>query len=357
MDRESVQTYVKSAQSAIEDSPQMGEATTKAALLRDFIELLNWEIPTNTELEYSVQALGKTFKVDYALVLDGRPIAFLEAKGLDTSLNPDHREQLSEYLRSEDVNWGILTNGEEYEFYQRRVINSKVIVESVEKTTLQRLPQTNILTAYQTEKIRDRESKQIVEHIRELRESLETLRSNKDELSAEVVDLLTGSISESIASEVESQAKEMLDRIADEIESEINPDIIEDTDNRESSPPETVESDDVYWMELTVDGSTIQKFTNTVQSELLILTVDYLIESHGLISEIEPLPYIPGQKRAIINDEPTYDSEEMALPRELADGHYLETNLSWEQKKREVRRMAEACGVGVVAGSPSDEES
>ena len=84
----------------------MGEATTKAALLRDFIELLGWEIPMNTELEYSVNAFGKVFKVDYALVLDGRPVAFLEAKGLDTTLTSDHREQLSEYLPSEDVNWG-----------------------------------------------------------------------------------------------------------------------------------------------------------------------------------------------------------------------------------------------------------
>ena len=31
---------------------------------RDFIELLGWKIPMNTELEYSVNAFGKAFKVD-----------------------------------------------------------------------------------------------------------------------------------------------------------------------------------------------------------------------------------------------------------------------------------------------------
>lgn len=148
MDTESIQEYVTSAQSVIDESPQMGEATTKAAILRDFIELLDWEIPTNTELEYPVKALGRTFNVDYALVLEGRPVAFLEAKGLDASFTSTHREQLSEYLRSEDVNCGILTNGEEYEFYQRRVIDSKVSVEPVKKTTLQDLPQNrNIIEA------------------------------------------------------------------------------------------------------------------------------------------------------------------------------------------------------------------
>jgi hypothetical protein len=62
MDSASITEYVDSAQSDIEDSPQMGEATTKASILNDFIELLDWEIPTNTELEYSVKAFGKTFK-------------------------------------------------------------------------------------------------------------------------------------------------------------------------------------------------------------------------------------------------------------------------------------------------------
>ncbi len=191
MDSESIREYVTSAQSDIDESPQMGEATTKAAILRDFIELLDWEIPTNTELEYPVKALGRTFNVDYVLVLEGRPVAFLEAKGLDASLTSTHREQLSEYLRSEDVNWGILTNGEEYEFYQRRVIDSKVSVEAVEQTTLQELPQKgNIIEAYQAETIRTEESEVIIEHIRELRESWKTLNAEKDELSAEVADLL-----------------------------------------------------------------------------------------------------------------------------------------------------------------------
>ena len=81
MDTASIQDYGESATAVIEDSPQMGEATTKAALLRDFIELLGWKIPMNTELEYSVSAFGKVFKVDYALILGGQPVAFPEAKG------------------------------------------------------------------------------------------------------------------------------------------------------------------------------------------------------------------------------------------------------------------------------------
>lgn len=35
----------------------------------------------------------------------------------------------------------------------------------------------------------------------------------------------------------------------------------------------------------------------------------------------------------------------MAQPRELEQGYYLEVNLSWGQKQREIQRMAEACGL------------
>jgi len=84
MDRDAVIGYVDRAEVVLSTSPQLDEANTKAAILRDFLELLGWKIPANTQLEYSVEAFGQTYKVDYALILEGTPVAFLEAKGADT---------------------------------------------------------------------------------------------------------------------------------------------------------------------------------------------------------------------------------------------------------------------------------
>jgi len=109
----------------------MDEANTKAAVLRDFLSLLDWQIPQNTQLEYSVEAFGQTYKVDYALILDGTPVAFLEAKGADTALTADHDEQLSSYMMNKNVNYWILTNGKQYRFFQRRVDASNVNVQQV----------------------------------------------------------------------------------------------------------------------------------------------------------------------------------------------------------------------------------
>lgn len=48
MDRDAVKEYVERSQSTIEDSPQMGEATTKAAVLSNFLELLEWQVPADS---------------------------------------------------------------------------------------------------------------------------------------------------------------------------------------------------------------------------------------------------------------------------------------------------------------------
>ena len=223
MDKDAVKEYVERSQSTIEDSPQMGEATTKAAVLRDFLELLDWQIPSNTELEYSVKAFGRTFKVDYALVLESAPVAFLEAKGVDTPLTDDHREQIQEYMKSEDVNLGILTNGEQYVFFRRQVINTKVRVNTLAEMSITELPdRVTILRAFTKGAIQNDESEKILNRIRELRDARNTLEAEKDPLATDVATLITENVSETISAQAESQAKEMIDRLIQDIEGEID---------------------------------------------------------------------------------------------------------------------------------------
>lgn len=73
----------------------MDKANTKAAILRGFLDLLDWRTPTDTKLEYSVEAFGQTYKVDYAHIIEETPVAFLEAKRVDTALTSEHDEQFS----------------------------------------------------------------------------------------------------------------------------------------------------------------------------------------------------------------------------------------------------------------------
>jgi hypothetical protein len=78
--------------------------------------------------------------------------------------------------------------------------------------------------------------------------------------------------------------------------------------------------------------------------------VDYLVNQHDLISQIEPLPYVPGRKKALINTQPTYPDgeQEMRQPWELNGGkYYLDTHAGKEQKKRDLQRLADQCGLEI----------
>lgn len=373
MDEEAVRKYVQRAQSIIESSPQMDEANTKAAVLQDFLEVLGWEIPTNTQLEYPVKAFGKTYKVDYALVSDGTPVAFIEAKGVDTPLTERHREQLAAYLKNEDVNWGILTNGREYEFYQRRIVNSKVTVTALAEARLEILiERLTILEAYTTAAIQTGDSEKIATRINQLKEAKESLETEKDELAAEITELVIESVSDVISSQAESEAKEMIDRLVQEIETKIESDStssqIRNSGDSASGTTESEEStlgeeatdrstngstDRVfdtsgrYIVRFSTDRDEIVVVSGQKQHEAMVEAATYLIENYDLLEQIGPLPWIPGRKKAIINDTPEWEE---AAPeyRKLGDECYLDTKLSKSAKKREIRRMAGKCGLGVT---------
>lgn len=225
MNGDAVRDYVEQSDAVIEDSPQMDEANTKAAILRDFLDLLDWQIPQNTQLEYSVEAFGQTYKVDYALILDGTPVAFLEAKGADTALTADHDEQLSSYMMNKNVNYGILTNGKQYRFFQRRVDASNVNVQQVGGIALEDLPnRLAVVKAFEKDAIESGESGKILGRINELREARRTLEAEKDDLAVELSNVLADEVSDAISSLAETQAKEMIDRLVADIESEIDAD-------------------------------------------------------------------------------------------------------------------------------------
>jgi len=91
------------------------------------------------------------------------------------------------------------------------------------------------------------------------------------------------------------------------------------------------------------------EFSDELQSELMKEVVDYLIIEYNLISEISPLPYVPGKKKAIINDQPRHpDGEgEMRNYKTLSNGYYIDTHMNASGKKRIISPLADICGIGV----------
>lgn len=354
MDKAEVQEYVEKAQSIIEGAPQMDEANTKAAVLRDFLDLLGWDIPANTQLEYSVKVGTRSYKVDYALLLEGAPVAFFEAKGVDTALSSDHREQLATYMKNENVNWGVLSNGEQYQFLRREIVDTNVSVNVLTEANRSQLPeQLAILRAFTKDAIEAGDSETIANRIEELNTARTTLEEEKDELSGEIASVLTENVSETLSTLAESRAKEMIDELVREIDEEIDTDggqsrvEVDDEPSIEQEPAGDDSEERGYIVKLQKEGETLAVFGDTVQSDVMAEVVSYLIENYGLISEIEPLPYIPGREKAIINHEPSSPHDEKAMRnyRELSEGSYLDTHMSAKNKKSYLRRFAEMSGL------------
>ena len=108
---------------------RIGEQNTKATLIEPILEALGWDIRDWDEVhrEYKTKTVDKP--VDYALKILRTPRLFLEAKGLGEDLS-DRKwvAQVLGYATVAGVEWCILTDGDEWRFY-----NSTAAVDAEEK--------------------------------------------------------------------------------------------------------------------------------------------------------------------------------------------------------------------------------
>jgi len=97
---------------------RMNEENTKNGLIDPVLEALGWNIHDNAEVDREFRAREGGNPVDYALKIQCKPKLFLEAKGLGENLDdPKWTEQVLFYATTAVVDWCVLTNGDEYRFY------------------------------------------------------------------------------------------------------------------------------------------------------------------------------------------------------------------------------------------------
>ncbi|MBN2803017.1 MAG: type I restriction enzyme HsdR N-terminal domain-containing protein [Deltaproteobacteria bacterium] len=100
-----------------------GEEATKQAMILPMLEALGYDIwnPTEVYPEYeadvAIKKAGQKEKVDYAIVLGGKPRIFIEVKALGEPLDGHHGQLKRYFMSTTSVSLGILTNGLEYRFF------------------------------------------------------------------------------------------------------------------------------------------------------------------------------------------------------------------------------------------------
>jgi hypothetical protein len=95
------------------------EEATKTSFILPLLNILGFDIfDPNVVIPEFTADIGKKKgeKVDYAIVVDDKPIILIEAKSHTENLDR-HKTQLERYFTVTDSKFGILTNGVEYLFY------------------------------------------------------------------------------------------------------------------------------------------------------------------------------------------------------------------------------------------------
>lgn len=103
---------------ALKEQIQTEEAT-KNSFIMPFFQLLGYDVfnPLEFVPEYTADiGIKKGEKVDYAILLDEKPVILVEAKWCGETLEK-HGNQLIRYFQATKAKFGILTNGIEYRFF------------------------------------------------------------------------------------------------------------------------------------------------------------------------------------------------------------------------------------------------
>lgn len=335
--------YVRNAKKIVEDDPQMGETNTKTMLIESFIDALGWNfVPSEIKLEYKIQMGTQNKRVDYALMLNKAPSVFVEAKGLDTTLSNRHRKQIRSYMHNEEgVNWGLLTNGKKYEFYMYSGSPSSLLLGEIPLEQLSQDPKTKIVRTLSKKSVEAGESEQIAEKIRDRKNAISTLKDDKDAIAEDVAGVLTDRIGDSLSNTVETEAKEFVDSLVEEMK--------EDVSNNELKSDEEAEEKIEYSEDISMikNGNIVKVVKEGSQADEMAEAVNYLIEEESLL-EVIPIPYVPGNKKSIVNSEPKHpNGDKMRMNRKLSENYYLDTHMNKSTKEKHIKELAKMCGLKV----------
>lgn len=96
------------------------EEAAKTAFVMPFIQALGYDVfdPTEVVPEFIADVGSKKGeKIDYAIMVEGKPSMLIECKCCDANLSDNHAAQLRRYFHVTAARIGVLTNGHLYQFF------------------------------------------------------------------------------------------------------------------------------------------------------------------------------------------------------------------------------------------------
>lgn len=193
------------------------EANTKKKVIEPLLDILNWDTSSiEVLLEYPVKIGSTTKYVDYALMLESKPVVLVEAKPFDTELSYDDSAQIISYGRIEDVQWVVLTNGKMLKVFDTKEGKNEKECLVVE-VDLRQLPnQANELSLISRESILTGEIESAAKRLAATRDAINSLKKSQLEIAEEFKKVLlktTGKEVENRVSDISKQLAEQTIRL------------------------------------------------------------------------------------------------------------------------------------------------
>lgn len=238
------------------------------------------------------------------------------------------------------MDWGLISNGQTNQIFRRDRDSTRPNEVSLANFEIDDITENqHPLRALSKEAIEGGESERIAEKIQFIQSAMANLQTKKEELAEEISEMISVQIGESVSQVVEDEAKIFIDNLIATLDSRAH------RFESERPPNESpIASDSEYSIVLKKDGTIVQRFSDETQVQAMADVVDFLFEEYRLLDFID-IPYVPGTgrgTRALINDAPVHtNGAEMRQYKELANGYYLFTSLSAEDKFRYLSELPE----------------
>lgn len=202
---------------AIDDFSKTGlissEANTKKRIIEPTLEILGWDTRSNEViLEYPIKIGSTTKYVDYALMLENKPVVLVEAKPYDVTLSHDDSAQIISYGRIEDVQWVVLTNGKNLKVFDTKEGKTEKECLVIE-IDLKKLPiQANDLNLISRESILTGEIEAAAKRLAATRNAIRNLKQKQQEIAEEFKKILLKMTGTEAENRVENISKQLADQ-------------------------------------------------------------------------------------------------------------------------------------------------
>jgi len=197
------------------------------ARAQPLLEILGWNLQSNeVVLEYPIRyASNSVTHSDYALVIEEKPVALVEAKPFNEYLSSNDSRQIISYGKVEDIKWVALTNGKLFKIFNTEEGKNEKNCLIVE-INLENLPtQSRELSLFSRESILTGEIKKAAQRMNALKNAIQQVKDKKTKLEKEfkkdIIDI-TGTEIESrielISSQLVEQTIQLLEKRDEEEE-------------------------------------------------------------------------------------------------------------------------------------------